>query len=58
VARFLAGDVGFLDIAAIVEHTLDRLPHQAVSTLDDVMAMDGEARRVAAAAKRLSTAAE
>ena len=58
VARFLAGDIGFLDIAAIVEHTITKLPHQAPSTIDDVMAVDGEARRVAAAVKRLSTAAE
>jgi 1-deoxy-D-xylulose-5-phosphate reductoisomerase len=58
VARFLAGDIGFLDIAAIVEHTLDRLPHKALGTLDEVMATDAEARRVAAAAKRLSAAAE
>jgi 1-deoxy-D-xylulose-5-phosphate reductoisomerase len=58
VARFLAGDIGFLDIAAIVEHTLDRLPHKALGTLDEVMATDAEARRVAAVAKRLSAAAE
>ena len=58
VARFLDGDIGFLDIAAIVEHTMTQLPHQALSTIDDVMAMDGEARRVAAAVKRLSAAAE
>jgi 1-deoxy-D-xylulose-5-phosphate reductoisomerase len=58
VARFLAGQVGFLDIAAIVEHTLARLPGQAASTLDDVMAIDGEARRIAKAAKTQTAAAE
>jgi len=58
VARFLAGEIGFLDIAAIVEHTLDRVSLQSMSTLDDIMAADGEARRVAAAAKSLSAAAE
>jgi 1-deoxy-D-xylulose-5-phosphate reductoisomerase len=57
VARFLAGEIGFLDIAAIVEHTLTRVPMQPVSRLDDVIAVDSEARRVAAA-KNLSAAAE
>ncbi len=56
VARFLAGDIGFLDIAAIVEHTLDRVPLRSVLTLDDIMAIDGESRRVAGAAKRLIAA--
>jgi 1-deoxy-D-xylulose-5-phosphate reductoisomerase len=58
VARFLAGEVGFLDIAAIVEHTLDRVAHQSLSSLEDVMAIDVEARRVARAARNLSAAAE
>jgi 1-deoxy-D-xylulose-5-phosphate reductoisomerase len=58
VARFLAGEVGFLDIAAIVEHTLDRVAAQSLNSLDDVMAIDGEARRVAKAASKLSAAAE
>ena len=58
VARFLAGEIGFLDIAAIVEHTLDRVPAPDMGTLDDVIAVDAEARRVAGETKRLSTAAE
>ena len=57
VARFLAGEIGFLDIAAIVEHTLSRAPLQSVSTLEDIMAVDGEARRIAGS-KNLSAAAE
>ncbi len=56
VARFLAGDIGFLDIAAIVEHTMTRVPLQSVQTLDAIMAIDAEARRVAGAAKRLIAA--
>jgi len=56
VARFLAGQIGFLDIAAIVEHTIDRVTSQSVDTLDEIVAIDGEARRVAAAAKRLIAA--
>jgi len=58
VARFLAGEIGFLDIAAIVEHTLDRVPAQDLGTLDDVIAIDAEARRVASETKRLNAAAE
>ncbi len=58
VARFLAGDVGFLDIAAIVEHAMDRVASQPLNSLEDVMAIDGEARRVARAASNLSAAAE
>jgi len=62
VARFLAGEVGFLDIAAIVEHTLDTLGDrgapQSFDDLEDVMAVDAEARRVAQAARNLRAAAE
>ena len=58
VARFLAGEVGFLDIAAIVEHTLASVPLKSVATLDDVLAVDGEARRVAAAKNVSAAAAE
>ena len=58
VARFLAGEIGFLDIAAIVEHTMTRVSLQSAATLEEVVAVDGEARRVAAAAKNLSAAAE
>ncbi len=58
VARFLAGEIGFLDIAAIVEHTLARLPHQGAKALDDVLAIDGDARRIAKAVKNQSAAAE
>jgi 1-deoxy-D-xylulose-5-phosphate reductoisomerase len=58
VARFLAGEVGFLDIAAIVEHTMDQLGSQPLNSLEDVIAIDGEARQVARAARNLSAAAE
>jgi hypothetical protein len=37
---------------------MTQLSHQSLTTIEDVMVMDGEARRVAAAVKRLSTAAE
>ena len=50
VAAFIAGQVGFLDIATIVGDTLSAMAIVAVATLDDVLAVDAEARRVAAAA--------
>ncbi len=50
VAAFLGGEVGFLDIAAIVADTLAQVPAAPVASLDDVVAVDGAAR---AAATRL-----
>jgi len=47
VARFLAGGIGFLDIAEIVEETLGQIPNAGLSRLDDVYHFDTEARRVA-----------
>lgn len=47
VEGFLAGQIGFLDIAAIVEDVLMQFSHGAMNTLDDVRAFDGEARRIA-----------
>jgi 1-deoxy-D-xylulose-5-phosphate reductoisomerase len=47
VAAFLAGKIGFLEIAAIVADTLDRYDPPAPETLDDVLAIDGEARTIA-----------
>jgi 1-deoxy-D-xylulose-5-phosphate reductoisomerase len=58
VSRYLAGEIGFLDIAATVEHTLEQLPRASMATLDDILAIDAEARRVAADVKRMSRAAE
>ncbi len=55
--HFIAGGLGFADMAAVVEATLDRLAAQerltiAPSGLDDVLAMDHLARVVAAEAAR------
>ncbi|WP_296613268.1 1-deoxy-D-xylulose-5-phosphate reductoisomerase [Sphingomonas sp.] len=47
VAAFLAGRIGFLEIAAIVGDTLDRYDPPAPETLDDVLAIDDEARTIA-----------
>ena len=49
VAAFLEGRIGFLDIERIVETTLAMIPAQAMATLDEVFAIDAEARRHAAA---------
>src|SRR5579883_2354632 len=47
VAAFLDGRAGFLDIAAIVESTLDALPDRRIDSLDDVYDTDREARAIA-----------
>ena len=49
VAAFLARRIGFLDIAALVAHVLDRYDPAAPASVDDVLAIDAEARRIAAA---------
>ena len=47
VAAFLAGRIGFLEIAAIVEDTLDRYDPPAPDSLEAVIAVDAQARQVA-----------
>ena len=53
VASFLAGRIGFLQIAEIVEETIERagstVAAQAPATIEDAVALDREARRIAAA---------
>ena len=44
MARFLAGEIGFLDIPRLVEQALERVPAGAADTLDDVFAADAAAR--------------
>lgn len=56
VRSFLAGDIGFLDIVAVVEETLARLPAAAPQSLADVHAVDAEARRIAQATLARRTA--
>ncbi|MFW2852249.1 1-deoxy-D-xylulose-5-phosphate reductoisomerase [Sphingomonas sp. TX0543] len=48
VAAFLGGRAGFLEIAAIVADTLERFDPPAPETLDAVLDIDREARRLAA----------
>lgn len=50
VEAFLAGRIGFLNIAQTVERTLERTPMSAMFNLDDVIALDASARREARAA--------
>jgi 1-deoxy-D-xylulose-5-phosphate reductoisomerase len=47
VAAFLARRVGFLDIARIVERTLETVRNAPIATLSDVLETDAAARRVA-----------
>jgi len=47
VEAFLMGRIGFLDIAGTVARTLDRYDPPAPSTLDEVFAIDSDARRIA-----------
>jgi 1-deoxy-D-xylulose-5-phosphate reductoisomerase len=44
VQCFLDGGVGFLDIAKLVEDTLDKVQARAVATLDDFRELDSETR--------------
>jgi 1-deoxy-D-xylulose-5-phosphate reductoisomerase len=57
VAAFLAGEIPFTGIAAVIERTLEDMPGQPVTHFDDLFAADAEARRRAAAlAKELAPA--
>jgi 1-deoxy-D-xylulose-5-phosphate reductoisomerase len=47
VAGFLAGRIGFLDIERVVEGALDAFPGMSPVSIDDVVAIDNEARRFA-----------
>jgi 1-deoxy-D-xylulose-5-phosphate reductoisomerase len=47
VAAFLSGTIAFLEIAAITADTLERYDPAAPETLDAVLAIDLEARRIA-----------
>ena len=48
VAALLADDLAYHEVSGLIATTLDRLPVQPVATLDDALAADHEARRVAA----------
>ncbi len=47
VAGFLAGKLGFLDIAKVVESTLQAMPARPPGSIEEVWELDREARRLA-----------
>jgi len=47
VQGFLDGRLGFLDIAEVVERTLEKMPAGPLNGLEDVWQVDNEARRIA-----------
>lgn len=47
VQRFLKGGIGFLDIAKIVEKTMENMDNTILDSIDDVLACDAAARRFA-----------
>lgn len=49
VAAFLERRLPFLGIAAVIERVLDRMPRAPLRSIDDVLAADAEARRLARA---------
>jgi 1-deoxy-D-xylulose-5-phosphate reductoisomerase len=56
VAAFLEGRLSFPGIPAVIEAVLDAMPRTSLHSIDDVLAADAEARRLAGeAAKRLAS---
>jgi 1-deoxy-D-xylulose-5-phosphate reductoisomerase len=49
VEAFLKGEIGFPDIAAVVEETLSRMPNRQPTTIGDVLEIDKESRAMARA---------
>jgi 1-deoxy-D-xylulose-5-phosphate reductoisomerase len=47
VHNFLNGRIGFLDIARVVEETIDTVPNRQLKSLTDVAEVDGAARETA-----------
>ena len=47
VAMFLAGKIGFLDIPETIERVMDAYPHSEPSNVEEILAIDKEARRMA-----------
>lgn len=47
VAGFLGGKLGFLDIPRVVADTLEKIPVTVIGSVEDVLAVDAEARNVA-----------
>lgn len=47
IASFLEGRLPFTGIAAVIEKVLERMPRGAMKSIDDVLAADAQARRLA-----------
>jgi 1-deoxy-D-xylulose-5-phosphate reductoisomerase len=47
VAGFLDNSLGFLDIPRVVAETLEKMPVTVIGSVDDVLTVDAEARKVA-----------
>jgi 1-deoxy-D-xylulose-5-phosphate reductoisomerase len=47
VAAFLDGRIGFLGIAEVIEATLEKAPTVPMQSIEEVLAADGEGRRLA-----------
>ena len=47
VASFLDEKIGFLDITAVVEETLERVPARPITSIGDFEQLDAEARQIA-----------
>ena len=58
VDRFLAGEIGFLDIASVSERVLAGMTARPLVDLADVIAVDAEARRRAVDVSKIARAAE
>jgi 1-deoxy-D-xylulose-5-phosphate reductoisomerase len=48
VAGFLDDKLGFLDIPRVVAETLEKMPVTVIGSVEDVLTVDGEARKIAA----------
>ncbi len=58
VSAFLQGNIGFLDIPALVSATLDAMPAQPADSLESLLATDAEARRITCARIRKTSRPE
>ncbi|HWS18818.1 MAG TPA: hypothetical protein VN223_12415, partial [Candidatus Elarobacter sp.] len=47
VAAFLRGEIGFTDISRVVERTMNETPGRHPESIEEVLAIDAEARSLA-----------
>jgi 1-deoxy-D-xylulose-5-phosphate reductoisomerase len=58
VAAFLEGEIGFTDIAAVVQETLSRMPARQPRSIGDILEIDQESRSMARQLAARRTAAQ